>query len=194
MAAELQRQPGGRRPAPGRLELVQAFVNTNDIEQRRDKFRTREGMRAWLGDHGLIDGGDDVSEAGFARTLEVRESLRALAAANNAGRLDLDALGRLNRTARQTRLYVQFGEGGEGWLETPDEGIDRAVGVVLGIVLEAIKDGSWPRMKACRRDACNWLFFDHSKSGSSIWCSMDQCGNRMKTAAYRRRKEKRPDP
>jgi predicted RNA-binding Zn ribbon-like protein len=194
MAAELQRQPGGRASAPGRLELVQAFVNTNDIERRRDKFRTREGMRAWLADHGLIDVRDDLSGAGFARLLEVRESLRALALANTGCDLDLEALGRLNRTARQTRLYVQFGEAGEGWLQAAEEGLDRALGVIIGIVFEAMKDGSWPRMKACRRDACHWLFFDHSKSGSSIWCSMDPCGNRMKTAAYRRRKRAKLDP
>ena len=191
MSSELQIQPGGRRPAPGRLELVQAFVNTNDVEGRRDKFSTREEMKSWLVAHGLIEEQDDVSEAGFACTLEVRESLRALASANNEGGLDPEALGRLNRAARQSRLHVQFGEEGEGWLEPAHDGLDGALVVVLGIVLQAMKEGSWPRMKACRRDACQWLFFDHSKSRASVWCSMSKCGNRTKTEAYRRRKGKK---
>jgi predicted RNA-binding Zn ribbon-like protein len=193
MASQLQEQPGARRPAPGRLELVQAFVNTNDIEQRRDKFETREGMRSWLGDRRLIDRRDAVSEAAYVRVLEVRESLRSLALANNEGGFDRGALERLNRASRASRLYAQFAAGGEGWLEPAEEGVDRALGLLLGIVLEAMKDGSWARMKACRRDVCRWLYFDRSKARSSVWCSMSQCGNRMKTKAYRRRKGAQPD-
>jgi predicted RNA-binding Zn ribbon-like protein len=188
VARELQGQPGGRKPAPGPLELVQAFVNTNDIEQGRDRLGTPEDLRAWLVAHGLIDEAASVGPAGQARVLEVRESLRALALANNEGALDREALRRLNGAARRSRLHVRFDKGGEAWLEAADEGLDRGLGVILGTVFVAMKDGSWPRMKACRRDACRWLFFDHSKSRSSVWCSMSRCGNRMKTAAYRRRR------
>jgi predicted RNA-binding Zn ribbon-like protein len=185
----LQTQPGGRQPAPARLELVQAFVNTHDVEQRRDAFRTPDELQAWLTAHGLIKGSDDVSEAGYARALDVRESLRALALANNEGPLDRDALASLNRAARRSRLYVQFDRNGVGRLESADEGLDRALGVVLGIVIEAMTDGSWRRMKACRRDVCHWVFFDYSKSHSSVWCSMSKCGNRMKAGAYRHRRK-----
>ena len=31
-------EPGGRQPAPGELALVQRFVNTLDIEGRRDEL------------------------------------------------------------------------------------------------------------------------------------------------------------
>ena len=47
--------------------------------------------------------------------------------------------------------------------------------------------GTWSRFKACRKDTCGWIFYDHSRNRSSNWCSMTICGNRSKTAGYRRR-------
>jgi len=48
--------------------------------------------------------------------------------------------------------------------------------------------GTWSRFKACRKDSCGWIFYDQSRNRSSNWCSMTICGNRSKTAGYRRRK------
>ena len=65
-------------------------------------------------------------------------------------------------------------------------GADAAMALVLVAAFEAMLDGSWPRLKACRN--CGWVFFDTSKNRSGSWCSMQICGNRTKTRAYRRRK------
>jgi hypothetical protein len=43
-------------------------------------------------------------------------------------------------------------------------------------------------MKACPGPHCGWLFYDASRNSSSTWCSMAICGNRTKTAAYRKRR------
>jgi predicted RNA-binding Zn ribbon-like protein len=48
-------------------------------------------------------------------------------------------------------------------------------------------DGSWPRLKACAADNCQWAFYDHSRNHSRVWCSMDVCGNREKVRSYRER-------
>jgi predicted RNA-binding Zn ribbon-like protein len=47
-------------------------------------------------------------------------------------------------------------------------------------------DGTWPRLKACRN--CCWSFYDYSPNRSATWCSMQLCGNRKKTRAYRSRR------
>jgi Conserved protein containing a Zn-ribbon-like motif, possibly RNA-binding len=56
---------------------------------------------------------------------------------------------------------------------------------IVAIALEAMLDGSWVRLKACRN--CHWSFYDYSPNRSATWCSMQLCGNRTKTRAYRRR-------
>jgi predicted RNA-binding Zn ribbon-like protein len=42
------------------------------------------------------------------------------------------------------------------------------------------------RLRQC--EACVVHFFDTSKKGSRHWCSMNICGNKLKVAAYQRRK------
>jgi predicted RNA-binding Zn ribbon-like protein len=44
------------------------------------------------------------------------------------------------------------------------------------------------RVRKC--ESCVVHFFDTSKKGSRRWCSMNICGNKLKVAAYRRRKGK----
>lgn len=42
------------------------------------------------------------------------------------------------------------------------------------------------RLRKC--ETCVIHFFDTSKKGSRRWCSMNICGNKLKVAAYQRRK------
>ena len=56
---------------------------------------------------------------------------------------------------------------------------------VFAIVHEAGRDGVFSRLKACPN--CHWAFWDASKNRSATWCSMELCGNRLKTKRYRSR-------
>ena len=89
-------------------------------------------------------------------------------------------------SARRGRrqLTIAF-EDDDSRLVPLDPGLDGALGQVVAIVYTSMADGSWQRMKACRR--CGWAYYDHSRNQSSAWCSMKYCGNRTKTRAYRRR-------
>ena len=71
------------------------------------------------------------------------------------------------------------------------DGADRALATIASVVVDAVSDGSWSRFKACRKDSCGWVFYDQSRNRSSNWCSMTICGNRTKTAVYRRRRAER---
>ena len=46
------------------------------------------------------------------------------------------------------------------------------------------------RLRKC--ESCVLHFFDTSKKGSRRWCSMNICGNRLKVAAYQKRKRANP--
>ena len=66
-------------------------------------------------------------------------------------------------------------------------GVDGALGRLLVIVYRAMETGTWPRLKACRSDTCQWAFYDHSKNRSGHWCSMAVCGSQHKARTYRER-------
>jgi predicted RNA-binding Zn ribbon-like protein len=53
-------------------------------------------------------------------------------------------------------------------------------------VAELASDVSTARLRKC--EACIVHFLDTSKKGSRRWCSMNICGNKIKVAAYQKRK------
>ena len=69
--------------APGRLALVQRFVNTVDHEHGREVLHSTAKLRTLLVELELINRRTRVTEADLARALALREDLRALALANN---------------------------------------------------------------------------------------------------------------
>jgi predicted RNA-binding Zn ribbon-like protein len=46
------------------------------------------------------------------------------------------------------------------------------------------------RLRACAGEGCGRLFLDRSRASRRRWCSMGACGNRIKVAAFRRRRTK----
>lgn len=182
-------EPGGREAAPGPLALVQAFVNTAAREGERhwEAFADPGSLRSWLRRRGLLTDSGAVEEADVGRAREVREALRTLLAANNGGGADARAVEVLNEAAERARLGVRFGKDGRVVLSPAAGGLDGALGRVLADVHAGMEEGTWRRLKACSNGGCAWAFYDRSKNRSGRWCSMDVCGNRTKTRAYRRR-------
>ena len=165
--------------------LVQAFVNTVDREHGPDLLDEPPGLEEWLDRH-LMPA--PVTDPELARAREVREALRALLLANNGGTVGPEAFETLSGAGRSGGLAVTFTGPGAAELAATAPGADGALAGLVAIAFTAIAGGSWPRLKACRRDVCHWVFYDRSRNGSSIWCAMSVCGNRTKTRAYRTRR------
>jgi predicted RNA-binding Zn ribbon-like protein len=178
----------GSKPAPGALAMVQGVVNTRDLETGRDELASPEQLHAWLVRFGLLEQEDVVTPDDFQRALAVREALRALLLANTGRTEDANAVPTLNRAAARSPLVVTFTAQGASNLETSVGGVDGALGRLLAIVVRAMADGTWQRLKACVNEACHWAFYDYSKNQSGMWCSMAICGSRMKARTYRQRK------
>jgi predicted RNA-binding Zn ribbon-like protein len=184
-------EPGGREAAPGPLALVQAFANTVAEEGhfRWEAIGDPDSLRSWLSRRGLLADGERVGEADVARAKEVRKALRSLLAANNGREADAAAIRALNLATERARLTVRFGADGRATLEPGAGGVDGALGRVLAAVHASMEEGNWGRLKSCANATCGWAFYDRSKNRSGRWCSMEVCGNRTKTRAYRRRRQ-----
>ena len=180
--------PGGRAPAPWPLRAVQIFVNTLDIENGFEELSTPEAAVAALVRAGVLEPGTPAVQADLAVALDVREGLRSLLVANNGGPVLPEARTALERAARAGHLTVRIGEDGRAELVPEAPAVDGALAKLVAIAATAMADGSWSRLKACRRDVCHWVFYDRSRNGASTWCAMSVCGNRTKTRAYRSRR------
>jgi predicted RNA-binding Zn ribbon-like protein len=168
-------EPGGRPKAPGRLELLQRFINSHnhDFPPDWDRLGTSGKAQAWLRQKGLIGPRERISTADAARLRRLREALRALLVGRPA-------------LLEPAVLRIVVDNAGQTSLVPDARGVDGAVATLLGILHEAQVSGEWGRMKACRN--CEYAFFDRSKNRSAAWCAMSICGNRTKNRAYYRRR------
>jgi len=187
-----QIEPGGRPKAPGRLELLQRFINSynHDLPREWDRLGTPEKARAWLQHKRLVGPEVRISAADAARLRELREAIRALTIANQAGPPDPASAAIVGKASRRALLRVAVDDGGRTVLEPDRPTVDGAVATLLGILHEAQLTGQWRRLKGCRQ--CGYAFFDRSKNRSAAWCAMSICGNRTKNRAYRRRRSSTP--
>ncbi|MEA2309209.1 MAG: hypothetical protein QOI65_1495 [Thermoleophilaceae bacterium] len=173
-----EKQPGGRARAPGDLALVQAFINSNyslgEHDHGAELLDGDDGLKRWLKSRELPAEGVDLREA-----LDVREGLRALLVAKRA-QPDQQAIAHL---AAGRQVTVRLDEDGPHY-ESQDP-----LALILALAANAMLDGSWTRLKACKE--CCWAFYDHSKNGAGSWCSMKVCGGRVKQRTYYERSKPR---
>lgn len=174
-------------PAPGRLALVQDFVNTADLLEGSEELGDPEALAAWLADRALLEPGAPVAQADLEHALALREALRRLLLANNGARVYPLDLATLNRAALESSLRPRYQADGGVRLEPEAAGVAGALGRLLGIATAAMADGSWARLKACADHGCAWAFWDQTKNHSGHWCRMGSCGNRNKARRYRER-------
>ena len=59
---------------------------------------------------------------------------------------------------------------------------------IIDATAELLAETDLSRVRKC--ESCVIHFFDTSKKGSRRWCSMNICGNKLKVAAYQRRKRR----
>ena len=183
-----QIEPGGRKKAPGRLELLQRFINSynHDLPEEWDRLRTPDRAEKWLREKGLVAPEDRISDADAARLRQLREAVRALVIAHQGGRPAGDAWQVIRANAVVAQLHVALDDAGRTALAPTGRGVNGAVATLLAILHEAQLAGHWSRLKGCRK--CGYAFFDRSKNRSAAWCAMSICGNRSKNRAYYRRR------
>jgi hypothetical protein len=143
---------------PNALRLVESFLNSVDAESGRDELGSLAGFHTWLAIHQRGAVTITVSEEERQLAGELRVALRARVAAEGA------------------------------WLAPAAAGVLGVLGEILSAVVLADHDGSLRRLKICRAERCQVAFYDWSKNASRCWCSMQTCGNRNKTKAYRGRR------
>jgi predicted RNA-binding Zn ribbon-like protein len=169
------------------LVLVEEFLNTLDERtftwhgRKRvaaDTLTSVEDLAAWLETHDLIAAGARLQPSDLATAVALRTALRAAltdgtddaqatrALAHFPLRMEPDASGRL-------RIVAESGVSG--------------LDAIVETVATSVAGGGWNRLKLCAAADCRWAFYDTSRNGGGRWCSMDACGNRNKTRAYRRR-------
>ncbi|MEM7353668.1 MAG: CGNR zinc finger domain-containing protein [Acidobacteriota bacterium] len=178
----------GPIPAPGDLQVVQAFLNTVQFETGKDELATPRDLADWLSRNGLLPAGSELAAADLGRARDARAGLRALFTAQ-AGEVDEQAMSRLDRAAAGARAQVRFDRDGTTRLEHVSRDFDDALGTLLGLVHAARCAGQWPAFKICAHSRCRNAFYDFTKSCNGKWCSR-RCGDKVRAKTFRRKQQR----
>ena len=174
-----------RDTATGVLGLVQAFVNTVDLQDGPEELTDPNTLRDWLVARSLLEPAAEVGDADLKNAIALREAIRGVIGGNSGNAVYPVDLATLNQAAARSRLRPRFGMDGKARLEPDEGGVVGAMGRIVAGVYAAMADPDWHRLKLCGSATCRWAFYDRSRNQSSRWCTMASCGNRAKARRFR---------
>lgn len=184
------------------------FVNTevNLQGQRRDLLTDFGAWLAWLGQAGVIDPDTARRLADrWADTPTARQSLDEVRQFRGALRETVDRISRgrpvprqvieaINQRLRARTGYIEMTRVRGGFAKRVHAEFKTPQDLLIPIAEAAsdlLCDGDFSLIRRCGNQRCVLFFYDRTKNHSRRWCSMQWCGNRMKVAAfYRRRRER----
>ena len=170
------------KPAPGSLEIVQDFINTQHLVRRTEALSTPAQLKSWLVERGLLAAGTRLTKADLGRALDVRDGFRALLLPTLGRAVAKGAMVQLDTALRGACPQVRFDREGTSRIEPGD--FNQALGHLVTLVLVSRAAGLWERFKMCRH--CYAAFYDYSKNRGTLWCTR-RCGDRVRARRHRRR-------
>ena len=166
------------------------LVNTVGDDRVADPLEDYAAFAAWAARIGVIDdAGRPERAAGRRRALAEARSLRATVdAVFRAIATASVAAGVCARAARPARRAPRSSAPRLVGRELAWDGheLERPLWPLAVSALDLLRHGPLDRLKAC--EDCPWLFLDTSRNHSRRWCSMEDCGSRVKMRRYRARR------
>jgi predicted RNA-binding Zn ribbon-like protein len=144
--------------------------------------KTRSVVRKWRGSAGF---------AAFLKELTAfRDRLREAVLRMEAGVAPSDDfLKEINARLLRHPVNIALSRRGGRIVREPLFGLRKPADLWAPIIdgaADLLSEVQTDRIRKC--ESCVLHFFDTSKKGSRRWCSMNICGNKLKVAAYQRRK------
>jgi predicted RNA-binding Zn ribbon-like protein len=179
------------------------FLNTKPVlaEGSKELLPDTEALERWLIASGMVGSAKTKSlmrgwrhspeTAAFLKDLiAFRERLRGVVLRMEGGLAAADEFVQevnagLEKHPMVTTLHRQKGQLVREAIFEPKRPADLWA-PIFEATADLLSETETGRIRKC--EACVIHFFDTSKKGSRRWCSMNLCGNKLKVAAYQRRK------
>jgi predicted RNA-binding Zn ribbon-like protein len=166
------------------LDLANTVNGPRDGVLDEEFLRTPADLAAWAVHAGVVAAPPPVDEHVLRQARELREAVyvvfRAVAERREPDAAALAVLAEQHAAAVARARLVPAGDRfALAW--------DGDVLAPLAVAaVDLLRHGALERLKLC--DGCPWLFLDTSRNHSRRWCSMNECGSRLKMRRYRARR------
>lgn len=190
-------------PSPGQLEFpfsggrlcldLTGTVGQRDTWGRDtlgyERLREPADLSRWMLEAGLLERLPRADAAALALARELREAIHRSVSAVRAGRpAATKDLAAINVAASWPGRVPQLDPRTFRVSWTAARPVRAGLAAVARDAVTLLGSDQIHRVRECAAEDCSLLFLDSSRSGRRRWCSMDRCGNRQKTATYRRRR------
>jgi predicted RNA-binding Zn ribbon-like protein len=133
-----------------------------------------ENLLAVLNSAPVIDG-EIVETLANPELAAARDDLQAVI----RGKVEPETLARHLKNVRQRPVLT---EQGLEWILDAPQGVPEQARLVIEWAQIARELPG--RLRPCANPDCNKFLIDHSKPNTAKWCSMSECGNRMKARRH----------
>lgn len=184
-------------PRPADVAVVERFLNTVDRhtfgahaakpDDRRDRLRSAAALREWLRESSLLERGRTVEHEDVELARRLRDGVREWLAARQGLEHDTAAVERADEVLESVVLRASL-RGDRIALVATAARRGAVLAPLVRYLVSAHESRTLDRLRICAAADCRFVFYDHSRSRSSRWCSMATCGNRVKTRRYRARR------
>lgn len=149
-----------------------------------DRLRGPADLERWIAASSELPEAVSVDQEAFETALELREAIYTLAYDRIQERpFDLSSRTTVNDAAATAPPTVVLNE-----TDVSTSGdLPAALSHIARSAITALADPH-ARLKECGRAGCTRIYLDRSRGARRTWCGMDECGNRVKAAAYRARR------
>lgn len=171
----------------GRLCLDLVATIGERWRRRIERLRTPADLGRWAVEAGLADRPPRVTHADLEQARRVRGAVARVVLAWGRGEpLPAEDVAVVNAAASAPDVAPALDP--DGSRASAGRSTVRAVlSAVARDAIDLVATGDPTRLRECAAEDCSLLFHDASRPGARRWCSMRACGNRHKTAEYRRR-------
>lgn len=156
-------------------DVLLELLNTTPVVRGsvHDALGAPADARAWVRERGGTGSEEEV-----AFLVAARDALQDVV----RGRRDPECL---NEYLRGVSSVPGIADGGLEWaLQAPDA---HRLTVEMVLTWAGVEEGRPGRLKPCGNPECRRFLLDRSKPNSARWCSMAECGNRMKARRHHQR-------
>lgn len=148
-------------------EVLLDLLNTTPVVDgaNTDMLATDAAARDWL----RVRQGED---ADIVAVRAVRDDLQRVVRGDAGAKT-------LNRYLDAVRQVPRLHDGGLDWELVSADWPARVV-----LAWGDVQNERPGRLRACANDECHLFLLDRSRGGTGRWCSMSECGNRMKARRH----------
>jgi predicted RNA-binding Zn ribbon-like protein len=166
------------------LDLANTVNGPRDGVLDEEFLRTPADVSAWAVHAGVVDAPPPVDDRLLTEVRVLRRAVYTVFRAVAEGREpDAGALETLAGLHAEAVARARLVPADDGFAFAWD---GEVLGPLAAAAVDLLRHGPLDRLKLC--DACPWLFLDTSRNHSRRWCSMNECGSRLKMRRYRARR------